>query len=103
MEKKRKERESEKLKDMKNPNKTSNGRNNQIGISNKKARIEHANQTKSEGLKKAVNKVNILKGRYSNQMKDNVQSYCQICKIPQTFTRMRSHTKSRHGISITDY
>ena len=36
-------------------------------------------------------------------MKDSVQSYCQICKIPQTFTRMRSHTKSRHGISITDY
>ena len=101
--KKRNERESEKVKEIKSKNTTSYGRNTLIEISNKKARLEDAKQTKSEGLKKAVNKEDIFNSRYSNQMKDSVQSYCQICKIPQTFTRMRSHTKSRHDISITDY
>ena len=41
--------------------------------------------------------------RYSNHMKDNVQSKCQICKIPQDFSKMRSHTKSKHNLGITDY
>ena len=40
---------------------------------------------------------------YSNHMKDNVQSYCQICKVPQDFSKMRSHTKSKHNIGITEY
>ena len=88
---------------MKSQNKALNARNTLIELSNKKARLEDAKQTKSEGLKKAANKADIRNTRYSNHMKDNVQSYCQICKIPQTFTKMRSHTKSRHGISITDY
>ena len=89
--KKRKEREGEKVEDMQRENRTLN------------ARLEDAKQRKSEELTKAVNKADLRSTRYSNHMKDNVQSYCQICKVPQTFTKMRSHTKSRHGISITDY
>ena len=41
--------------------------------------------------------------RYSNNMKDTVMTICQICRVRQNFTKMRSHTKSLHGVSITDY
>ena len=100
---KRKVMEGEKVPDMMSENKTLNARNTEIKMASKKTRHEDDKQTKPEGLMKTVNKANFRNTRYSNHMKDTVQSYCQICKVPQTFTRMRSHTKSRHGISITDY
>ena len=100
---KRKIREGEKVKDMMTENKTLNTRYTGTEMSGKKARLEDATLTKSEGLMKAVNKTDLKNSRYSNHMKDAVRSYCRICKVPQTFTIMRSHTKSRHGISITDY
>ena len=100
---KRKILEGEKLTYIMSENKTFNSRNTEIKMSTKKARLEDAKQTKPEGLMKTVPKVDLRNTRYSNHMKDTVQSYCQICKVPQTFTRMRLHTKSRHGISITDY
>ena len=100
---KRKVRMEEKATGMKSKNKTLNSRNIEMKMSCKKARLEDAQQTKSEEQLREVHKADFEKSRYSNHMKDTVQSYCQICKVPQTFTMMRSHTKSRHGISITDY
>ena len=96
---KSKTREEEKVTE----HKTLNARNTEIEMSGKKARLDDAEQTKWEGLMKAIHKEDFKNNRYSNHMKDAVRSYCQICNVPQTFTTMRSHAKSRHGISITDY
>ena len=100
---KRKEREGEKAEYMQSEKRTINVRSTGNEMSSKRPRLEDTKQTKSEELRKALNKADFRSTRYSNHMKDNVQSYCQICKVPQTFTNMRSHTKSRHGISITNY
>ena len=41
--------------------------------------------------------------KFSNYTKDIVQTVCQICKNGFSFTNMRSHTKSVHKITITEY
>ena len=80
-----------------------NKRNIHLKMSNKQAKDDSVERT---ALRRCVEKEPEIESdniRYSNHMKDNVQSYCQICKVPQDFSIMRSHTKSKHSISITDY
>ena len=45
----------------------------------------------------------ILQTRQSNDMKDVVVTKCQICEEPVNLTRMRSHTRTRHKMKITEY
>ena len=41
--------------------------------------------------------------KFSDHMKDSVQTVCQICKSKETFVNMRVHTRKVHGITITEY
>ena len=40
---------------------------------------------------------------YSNNMRDAIQSVCQICGQIFTWNNMRGHTRRMHDITITDY
>ena len=80
-------------------------KNRSIGL-NMSSKQNKDNSSERRTLDRCVDKkprVDFNTIRYSNHMKDNVQSNCQICKIPQDFCKMRSHTKSKHNIAITDY
>ena len=58
-----------------------------------KSMIEHQRSHQEE----------ILQTRQSNDMKDVVVTKCQICEEPVNLTRMRSHTRTRHKMKITEY
>ena len=45
----------------------------------------------------------ILQVRQSNDMSDVVLTKCRICEEPCNLTRMRSHTRQKHGMTITEY
>ena len=40
---------------------------------------------------------------YSSDMKDACRTVCRICEREMILTRLRGHTKDKHGMSITDY
>jgi len=40
---------------------------------------------------------------YSSNMKDAVRTVCRICDMEMILTRLRGHTKEKHGVNITDY
>ena len=40
---------------------------------------------------------------FSNDMKDACRTTCRLCDREMIQTRLRSHTKDKHGMSITDY
>jgi hypothetical protein len=44
-----------------------------------------------------------IEKKFSDSMKDAVQTVCQICRSVETFVNMRGHTRKAHGVSITDY
>ena len=41
--------------------------------------------------------------KFSDHMKDSVQTVCQICQSKETFVNMRVHTRKAHGMTITEY
>ena len=100
---KRKAEEDEKEEGIKNGRDTFNKRNIRLKLSNKQGEHDSVERTAFRRCVETEPKKDAIKIRYSNNMKDNVQSYCQICKIPQNFSKMRSHTKSKHSIGITEY
>ena len=82
----------------------------------KKQKVDALEEDKSENQKETsnnststINKVKTIEStnlksiKFSNHTKDSVQTVCQICKNAMSFTNMRSHTKSVHKTSITDY
>ena len=100
---KRKAEEAEKEEGIENGKDTFKDRSIRLKMSNNQVEDDTAERTRlgrCVGIEPKIDSKNTL---YSNNMKDNVQSYCQICKLPQNFSKMRSHTKSKHGMGITDY
>ena len=45
----------------------------------------------------------IVKIKKSNDTKDYVKSICKVCGVQEKVTSMRGHTKSAHGMTITEY
>ena len=41
--------------------------------------------------------------KLSSDMKDVVVTNCKVCQKPFNLTRMRSHTRTAHGMTITEY
>ena len=100
---KRKAEDGEEEEGIENGKNTFYNRSIRLKMSNKEVGDDGAEKTAFGRCVEKEPKIDSNNIRYSNHMKDNVQSYCQICKVPQNFSKMRSHTKAKHRISITDY
>ena len=100
---KRKAEEAEKEEGIENGKDTFNNRSTRLKVLNKQGEDDSATITALGRCVDKEPKIDSNNTQFSNHMKDNVQSYCQICKVPQDFSKMRSHTKSKHSIGITDY
>ena len=52
---------------------------------------------------KAQHEAEIMTLKMSNDTRDSVLTNCKICKHPVRLQAMRTHTKTKHDVNITDY
>ena len=70
-------------------------------ICNTKVTIEDENSM--ERHNKEIHEDDLKRIRFSNSMKDVVRTSCKLCSQPFPLSRMRSHTKSVHGMAVSEY
>ena len=70
-------------------------------ICNTKVTIEDENSM--ERHNKEIHEDDLQRIRFSNSMKDVVRTSCKLCSQPFPLSRMRSHTKSVHGMAVSEY
>ena len=70
-------------------------------ICNTKVTIEDENSM--ERHNQEIHEDDLKRIRFSNNTKDVVRTVCKLCSQPFPLSRMRSHTKSMHGMAVSEY